>query len=339
MLNIDNNSAQLRNIALVCLSGVVLLLALWFGSMESDDLDSSGQGANTETSDGTIGGSAPTFDIVRISRGGTGVLAGRAAPGVKVQVIADGVVVAEVTADSNGEWVAILDKPLPPGSAELNLVARAVDDQSIESVDVLVVSVPQRDPDKFIESDTNGVVAIKSPRDGSGASTIMQKPGGRVFAEVGESLAIDSIDYGNSVDGVISGRALPRVKIWLYLDGALMTRTEADDEGIWRTSFDSSLLTPGSHTLRADQVITEGNVKLRVEQPFQLGEPLDPSLAENGVIVQPGNSLWAIARQLYGDGVRYTVIFRENNEQIADPDLIYPGQVFKVPAGQQGPSS
>jgi len=41
--------------------------------------------------------------------------------------------------------------------------------------------------------------------------------------------------------------------------------------------------------------------------------------------------LWQIARQLYGSGVRYTLIFRENSEQIRDPDLIYPGQIFKLP--------
>ena len=50
------------------------------------------------------------------------------------------------------------------------------------------------------------------------------------------------------------------------------------------------------------------------------------------VVVQPGNSLWRISRRLYGRGVLYTVIYEANKEQIADPDLIYPGQVFKTPA-------
>ena len=50
----------------------------------------------------------------------------------------------------------------------------------------------------------------------------------------------------------------------------------------------------------------------------------------------PGNTLWQIARQLYGTGVRYTLIFRENSEQIQDPDLIYPGQMFRLPDREAG---
>jgi len=50
-------------------------------------------------------------------------------------------------------------------------------------------------------------------------------------------------------------------------------------------------------------------------------------------VVQPGNSLWRLARESYGDGLRYTVIYEANKDQIANPDLIYPGQVFSIPAG------
>ncbi|HCR67353.1 MAG TPA: hypothetical protein DIW38_12725, partial [Oceanicaulis sp.] len=49
------------------------------------------------------------------------------------------------------------------------------------------------------------------------------------------------------------------------------------------------------------------------------------------VIVQPGNSLWRIARRLYGEGLQYTVIYEANRDQIRDPNLIYPGQVFSAP--------
>ena len=49
------------------------------------------------------------------------------------------------------------------------------------------------------------------------------------------------------------------------------------------------------------------------------------------VFVQPGNSLWRISRAVYGEGTRYTVIYAANAEQIRDPDLIYPGQIFDVP--------
>ena len=47
--------------------------------------------------------------------------------------------------------------------------------------------------------------------------------------------------------------------------------------------------------------------------------------------VQPGNSLWRIARRTLGQGLRYTVIYEANRDQIRDPNLIYPGQVFLIP--------
>ena len=47
--------------------------------------------------------------------------------------------------------------------------------------------------------------------------------------------------------------------------------------------------------------------------------------------MQRGNSLWLIARQIYGSGSRYTAIYRANHDLIQDPDRIYPGQQFKVP--------
>jgi nucleoid-associated protein YgaU len=49
------------------------------------------------------------------------------------------------------------------------------------------------------------------------------------------------------------------------------------------------------------------------------------------VTVQPGSTLWAIARDKYGDGVMYVRVYEANKERIRNPDLIYPGQVFVVP--------
>ncbi|MFQ5535738.1 MAG: LysM peptidoglycan-binding domain-containing protein [Sphingomonadales bacterium] len=41
-----------------------------------------------------------------------------------------------------------------------------------------------------------------------------------------------------------------------------------------------------------------------------------------------------MARRIYGAGMRYTVIYRANQGQIRDPDLIYPGQQFALPTPQ-----
>ncbi|MBO6552892.1 MAG: LysM peptidoglycan-binding domain-containing protein [Roseitalea sp.] len=49
------------------------------------------------------------------------------------------------------------------------------------------------------------------------------------------------------------------------------------------------------------------------------------------VIIRRGDTLWQISRRVYGQGVKYTTIYLANEEQISDPDRIWPGQVFAVP--------
>ena len=45
-----------------------------------------------------------------------------------------------------------------------------------------------------------------------------------------------------------------------------------------------------------------------------------------------GDNLWNIARQFLGDGRRYREIFERNRDQIQNPNLIFPGQVLRLPA-------
>jgi len=269
----------------------------------------------------------PSFDVVRISRGGTGVIAGQSEPGARVQLLADDVELASVPADRAGEWVLILEEPLMPGSVELSIVARSGEDDTAVSSDVVVVSVPDRPEEQAL---TNGVVAVLTPRDGSGPSRVLQKPGARPVGEIGDSLTLDSIDYDDSGRAMISGRAIPRAQVAIYMDNTFFGAIRADDEGRW-TLLAGEAVTDGEHIIRIDQIIGDGDVHLRIEQPFQTGFPIDVTTRTGKVVVQPGNSLWHIARRIYGTGVRYTLIFQENNEQIRDPDLIYPGQLFELP--------
>jgi nucleoid-associated protein YgaU len=52
------------------------------------------------------------------------------------------------------------------------------------------------------------------------------------------------------------------------------------------------------------------------------------------VTVQPGFTLWQIASERLGAGPRYVQVFEANKDQIRDPDLIYPGQVFTIPEAE-----
>lgn len=273
----------------------------------------------------------PSFDVVRISRSGTGVIAGRAAPGATVEVYADQKLVGTVTAGTNGEWVMILTEPLDSGPAELSLTAHMEGQSPTESKDIVVLSVPERPKERFVESQAEGVVALLTPRSGNGPSRVLQRPGATPVEEVGVGLGIDTLDYDENGKATITGRAPPSTELAVYVDNVLQGTVRADENRRWVLSI-SEPLAEGNHTLRVDQVIEGGNVELRLEQPFDTRMALDTSSQAQQVFVKPGNNLWHIARLIYGSGFRYTLIFQENADQIRDPDLIYPGQVFTLPS-------
>ncbi|MDB3895877.1 LysM peptidoglycan-binding domain-containing protein [Alphaproteobacteria bacterium] len=75
----------------------------------------------------------------------------------------------------------------------------------------------------------------------------------------------------------------------------------------------------------ANQIIARYDlpVKARDLAKGQDGSPL--------IVVNKGDMLWRIAYHQLGEGVKYVDIVRRNQQDIADPDLIYPKQIFAVP--------
>ena len=151
-------------------------------------------------------------------------------------------------------------------------------------------------------------------------------------------VALDAISYDEEGEVALSGRGTPSAQVMVYLDNAPISSTVLDSAGQWKT--DLTNVDPGVYTLRIDQLDTGGKVVSRLETPFQrenrerLTEQVAASAEParvNVITVQPGFTLWAIARSRYGQGVLYVQVFEANRDKIRDPDLIYPGQVFQLP--------
>lgn len=272
----------------------------------------------------------PSFDIVRISRNGTGVIAGRAEPNSDIYIYAHDKVIGSAVADRNGEWVLLFDDPLPDGPTELSLKSIMPGKFEVFSSDVVIVAVPSRDEDRFIEDETNGVIVILSPRTGGGPTRVLQKPRLVNFSELAKGLSLDSLDYDENSNVIISGVAAKNTRVRIYLDNGYLAEVTASDEGGWYHSFIRELDFK-EHIIRIDQILEGDDVEVRIEQPFTRGTDIDLSKAKGEVIVRPGNSLWHIARRLYGSGYHYTLIFGANKGLIKNPDLIYPGQKFLLP--------
>jgi LysM repeat protein len=54
--------------------------------------------------------------------------------------------------------------------------------------------------------------------------------------------------------------------------------------------------------------------------------------APGSYVIKSGDSLWSIAKKLYGDGTKCNIIFNANKDQIKKPGVIKAGQKLKIPA-------
>lgn len=156
--------------------------------------------------------------------------------------------------------------------------------------------------------------------------------------EVMGDIALDAITYDAAGAVSLSGRGASDF-VRVYLDNRAVTTSRIADDGSWRVALPE--VETGVYTLRIDAVETDGRVSSRVETPFLREDRAAIAAADAAatgataaarvVTVQPGNTLWALARERYGEGILYVRIFEANRDAIRDPDLIYPGQVFDLP--------
>jgi nucleoid-associated protein YgaU len=155
-----------------------------------------------------------------------------------------------------------------------------------------------------------------------------------------DRVVLDAITYDDDGGVLLAGRASEQGSVQIYLDNAPLATGTVAEGGDWRLTLPT--VDPGTYTLRVDQLSADGRVVSRVETPFRREVAADmAALARNDAdlrvattVVQPGSTLWAIARDAFGDGMMYVAVFEANAGQIRDPDLIYPGQVFVVPDAQ-----
>lgn len=63
--------------------------------------------------------------------------------------------------------------------------------------------------------------------------------------------------------------------------------------------------------------------------PLAAQEPADSTRSH---LVRPGDTLWDLARRYLGDPFRWSDIFQLNRERVADPDLILPAWLLRIPA-------
>ncbi|MEM8655487.1 MAG: LysM peptidoglycan-binding domain-containing protein [Pseudomonadota bacterium] len=151
-----------------------------------------------------------------------------------------------------------------------------------------------------------------------------------------DNIALDSISYSDEGEVELAGRAQSEADmVRVYVNNTPIAEIEVSEDGKWRGELPE--IDTGTYTLRVDELNDEGQVTSRVETPFRREDPAVLAQANTDdapatqITVQTGNTLWAIARDRYGEGLLYVQVFEANRDRIRDPDLIFPGQVFELP--------
>ena len=95
-----------------------------------------------------------------------------------------------------------------------------------------------------------------------------------------------------------------------------------------KTDFGKSLKTSTSTTNKKTNKKTK---KKTPKKQKKVASSPKASSAKRTYTVKRGDCLWNIAKRFYGNGAKYTRIYDANTNKIANPNLIYPGQVFVIP--------
>ncbi|GGG64376.1 hypothetical protein GCM10011415_08690 [Salipiger pallidus] len=296
----------------------------------------------------------PRFDIVRAEPDGQTLVAGQAPAGAEVEILVDGEAQPAMAVDASGRFVQFLDLPATGSPRRLSLRMQ-LDGRDVSGTDELLLAPPPPQaaapeaPFDVADEDPTVPETIASapelpatPEIATAPAVILSTRNGVEIMQAPEpvvtgQVAIDAITYDDEGNVTLSGRGSAEAGLRIYLDNRSVAAAEIPGTGRWQSRLPQ--VEPGTYTLRVDQV-EEGAVSSRAESPFLREDPEKLAAAAEkaggeeplrAVTVQPGHTLWALARDRYGDGLAYVKIFSANSTQIRDPDLIYPGQVFDMP--------
>ena len=300
----------------------------------------------------------PTFDVARIEPTGEAVIAGRAAPGATVELLRNGELHDRAVADQSGQFVMIAPR-LPSGTYDLTLRSRQPDGKQATSKQSVAVALEPRSTER-------PVVALVTPNK---PTVVLSQPADA--KPTAGAVVVEAVEIEPGGKFHVSGQARPGAALRLYLNDSFITSITAAADGRFAVTINEGVA-PGSYRVRVDEASASGAVRARAEVPFNAPEATasvtaratasrrpdsaatqQPQLAAAGATVLPdsgsppstvvvpkittttvsrGDSLWRLSQNSYGAGTRYAVIYNANKGQIRNPNLIYPGQVFVLPA-------
>ncbi len=299
----------------------------------------------------------PKISIARIDPQGSAVLAGTADARASIIISENGVELGRTVADDSGEWVAVLDKNLAQGEhlliiemhtedGEIILADRAIvaqlmgDDKPLvaivpmgeaisgERADVRIVSVPEE-----LKQPVTPIITPQTARN-TAKDTDQEKQAPKAVPTSVEALepniSIFTLAWQSSTMLTIKGEAEAGETIRVSFGE---TQMQADyQQNSWSATIAVPVDTGVNARLTAELFSGDNTILARKSLNIDLRQLDIGKDGSDMVVVQKGDMLWRIAYRTYGSGIRYLDIVKRNQTRIDDPDLIFPTQIFSLPA-------
>lgn len=307
--------------------------------------------------------SIPAFDTVNVLPTGEAVIAGHARPGSEVVIKFAGNEVGRVTAGGDGSFAFVPDKPLPTGAGALSLEA-LVDGKLLVSQDqiaivvaqdkpALVVKVEPEAPAKVVQMPSTGepakdvqLSAVDYDQQGNIVFQGRVTPGGmvRFYVDnqaVGDTRADEAGNWlfkgsapiaagthmlrADEIDA--TGKVLSRAELPFLREEAEKVIAAAETQPPAPAAEPAA-----SPTTEATAAAAAAPTEVAIAAaPAEVVVAAATASTPSRIIIQPGNNLWRISREVYGKGMMFTVIWEANRDQIKNPNRIYPGQILTAP--------
>lgn len=234
------------------------------------------------------GAPRPTFDVVRVEKDGSVVMAGQAESGATVIVRSGKVEIGRTVADANGEWILQQDKKLQPREHSIELSAVSPDgERTLFSKQRLALSLSDLKQDQPLvalteEGKATRILQMPTPEmldklakakaeQGKSVASVEDFPASTVVttqsdsvsgknapaqAESGSETVVGfaSVDYEDADQKsmvYISGVGTPGSRVAIYIDNIFAGFAVADASGNWSFA-ENQQLGGGTHVLRAD---------------------------------------------------------------------------------------
>jgi len=304
------------------------------------------------------------IDLARVKPDGAAVFAGTAAPNAKISIFEGDILLGETIANGSGEWVIVLEKMLAPGQHLISVAMERPDGSKELSDRSLAVEIYQDAESKPLvallpETATDVPVLIQSPDDVEPAQpasttatvTVTPSPAKPQPASTTATVTVTPSPAKPQPDIATTQLAAltPTAIVWRDAGSILISGTSrggikvtATDpkrsfgealvlaDGDWQIagSFDMSLTV--KH-LRFELYDEANRVIAHYDLPISARDLAKGQDGSPLIVVNKGDALWRIAYHQLGEGVKYVDIVRRNRQDISDPNLIYPKQIFAVP--------